>query len=59
MSKQSQFKVTVVTTVYNGIDFLAETVESILQQTFKDFEYIIVDDGSSDETSEYLAGLKE
>lgn len=59
MIKQPQIKVSVVTTVFNGIEFLAETVESVLQQTLKDFEYIIVDDGSTDETLEYLEGLKD
>ena len=34
--------------VYNGEKFIAEAIESILQQTFADFEFIIVDDGSTD-----------
>ncbi len=34
--------------VYNGERFLAEAIESILQQTFTDFEFLIVDDGSMD-----------
>ena len=59
MTKQPHIKVSVVTTVFNGIEFLAETVESVLQQTFEDFEYIIVDDGSTDETLKYLEGLKD
>lgn len=35
---------------YNGEPFLAATVQSILDQTFTDFEFIIVDDGSTDST---------
>ena len=41
-------KVTVVMPVYNVQSFLSEAVDSVLQQTFTDFELIIVDDGSTD-----------
>ncbi len=40
--------------VFNGEKYLKESVESILNQTYKDFEFIIVDDGSFDRTSEIL-----
>jgi glycosyltransferase involved in cell wall biosynthesis len=42
--------VSVITPAYNAANFLPETIESILNQTFSDFEYIIVDDASEDET---------
>lgn len=42
--------ISVITPVYNGEDFLGEAIESILNQSFKDFEYIIIDDCSSDNT---------
>jgi glycosyltransferase involved in cell wall biosynthesis len=42
--------------VYNGAAYLHETVESILGQSFNDFEFIIIDDGSSDQTWEILQG---
>ena len=45
--------------VYNGIPYLIEAVESILKQTFKDFEFIIVDDASEDGTWKYLKSLKD
>ena len=48
-------KVSVVMPVHNGATFLCEAVESILLQTFNDFEFIIVDDGSIDETGSILA----
>ena len=40
--------------VYNGSRYLQESVESILNQTFTDFEFIIIDDGSTDNTWEIL-----
>jgi glycosyltransferase involved in cell wall biosynthesis len=48
-------KVSVVMSVYNGERFLRQAVESILNQTFTDFEFIVVNDGSTDGTAEILA----
>jgi glycosyltransferase involved in cell wall biosynthesis len=50
-------RVSVVTTVYNGEPYFDRAVPSILSQTFKDFEWIIVDDGSQDRTPEFLHEL--
>ena len=41
-------KVTVLTTVYNGLPYLKDAIESTLNQTYKDFEYLIIDDASPD-----------
>ena len=42
--------------VYNGEPYLSEAVESILNQTLADFEFIIIDDGSTDNTWKILTG---
>lgn len=45
---------TVQMPVYNGQEYLAETIESILNQTLSDFEFLILDDGSTDDSLEIL-----
>lgn len=47
-------KVTVLMSVYNGESYLNEAVDSILTQTFTDFEFLIIDDASTDSTPEIL-----
>ncbi len=47
--------ISVIMSVHNTRRHLDEAVESILQQTFDDFEFLIVDDGSTDGSSERLA----
>lgn len=44
----------VVLPVYNGEQFLSEAVESILNQTYREFELIVVDDGSTDRSLEIV-----
>ena len=46
--------VSVAMSVHNGQAYLREAVDSILGQTFADFDFIIVDDGSMDETADIL-----
>ncbi len=52
-------KLSVVMPVYNGEKYLKEAVYSILNQTFKDFELIVVNDGSIDQTAEILKSFKD
>ena len=47
-------KVTIITPTYNRSEKLPETIESVLDQTYDRFEYIIVDDGSTDDTHEVI-----
>ena len=51
--------ISVIMPVYNGEKFLKEAVESILNQTFKDFEFLIVYDESTDETLSIIQGFQE
>lgn len=46
--------VTIIIPTYNRVDYLKLTLESILNQTFKDFEIIVVDDGTADNLNEQL-----
>jgi glycosyltransferase involved in cell wall biosynthesis len=48
-------RVSVVMPVYNGMPYLPLTLDSILRQTFRDFEFIVINDGSTDATAENLA----
>lgn len=47
-------RVSVTVPCYNSEPFIAETIESVLAQTFSDFEIVVVDDGSQDRTGEIV-----
>ena len=47
-------RVSVVMSVYNEEQYVRDAVDSILRQTFTDFEFVIVDDGSVDDTPAIL-----
>lgn len=46
--------ISVVMAVYNGADYLVPAIDSILQQTYSHFEFIIINDGSTDDTTKIL-----
>ena len=50
-------RVSIVTSVYNGGGELRPTIDSLLGQTFTDFELILVDDGSTDESGDVLQSV--
>ncbi|MBR3510480.1 MAG: glycosyltransferase family 2 protein [Alphaproteobacteria bacterium] len=47
-------KISVLMSAYNTEKYIAESIESILNQTFKDFEFIIINDGSTDKTAQII-----
>src|SRR5712664_861217 len=47
-------KITLVTAVYNGEEYLEATIRSIVNQGYPNLEYIVVDDGSTDRTAEII-----
>src|SRR5215831_12904312 len=52
MSLNGEPLVSVLTPVYNGADFLAECIESVLSQRYRNFEYVIVNNCSTDRSLE-------
>ena len=58
MSSEQPF-VTVITPVYNGAGFVAECIESVLAQTYGNFEYILVNNCSKDNTLDILRGYAQ
>lgn len=52
-------RLTVLLPVYNGSDFLKESVESILNQTFTDFELLVIDDGSTDDSTRIIENISD
>src|ERR1700731_353662 len=50
-------RVSVLIPVFNGEPYLAAAIESVQAQTFEDYEFIIVDDGSTDGSADMIAGF--
>jgi hypothetical protein len=51
--------VTILMTVYNGMPYLPQAVESICAQTHTDWRFVVVNDGSTDGTRDYLSTLRD
>lgn len=52
-------KVSVIIPVYNAMRYFPETVDSLLNQTFQDFEVIAINDGSSDNIEEWFSSIQD
>jgi glycosyltransferase involved in cell wall biosynthesis len=52
-------RISVIMSVYNAEKYLAESIESILGQTYRDFEFIIINDGSTDNSANIIKTYKD
>lgn len=50
---------TIVIPTYNRAGFIRKTIDSLLLQDFKDFEILVVDDGSTDNTEDIISGIND
>jgi glycosyltransferase involved in cell wall biosynthesis len=50
---------TVTLPVYNAMPYLRAAVESVLNQSYRDFDFLIIDDGSTDGSADYLRSLRD
>jgi glycosyltransferase involved in cell wall biosynthesis len=57
--QNNQIKVSVVTTIYNCKQYLRESIQSILDQSFRNFELIIINDGSTDSPESVVFSFKD
>ena len=55
----SMVAISVIIPVYNAEQTILETIASVQQQTFLDFELIVIDDGSTDQTLKLLDTVKD
>ena len=49
----------IIIPTYNRVDSLTKTVDAVLKQSYQEFELIVVDDGSTDNTREVLGKLND
>ena len=52
-------KLSIITINYNNLEGLKRTVESVINQTSKEFEYIVIDGGSNDGSGAYIESKSE
>ena len=54
-----QPEISVIMSVFNGARYLKKSIESILNQSYEDFEYVIIDDGSTDKSKIIIESFKD
>lgn len=59
MNYKRRLEVSVIMPVFNGEKYLTKAIDSILNQTFKEFEFIIINDGSEDNTSKIIRSYQD
>src|SRR5687767_197530 len=59
MMKDTPLLISVVIPTYNRADYIARTIQSVLQQTYASFELIVVDDGSTDNTETVVSSFTD
>ena len=59
MSVSTPPKVSVCIPVYNGSDYIADTIQSVLEQTYKDFHILVCDNCSTDNTEEIVRNFRD
>jgi glycosyltransferase involved in cell wall biosynthesis len=59
MTKDTPLLISVVIPTYNRANYIAKTIQSVLQQTYISFELIVVDDGSTDNTEAVVASFTD
>ncbi len=59
MAGRSSPRVSVIIPLYNHEHYISETVDSVLRQTFQDFELIIINDGSTDKSGEIVKNITD
>lgn len=59
MEITSDIRISVILSTYNDEKYIAEAIESVLNQTYKHFEFIIVDDGSTDNTNRIIKSFDD
>ena len=57
--KKMALKVSIITAVFNGASTIADTIESVIQQDYKNIEYIVIDNQSTDGTIDIVRGYSD
>ena len=52
-------KVSIITSTYNNANYISQAIESVLAQTYDNWEMLIVDDGSSDGTEDVVTRFND